>query len=79
MSDRDGTALKLRKPLLCMCVAYSEDDAPHWRPCPSSLCTRRSHALVHRVATSERDFRYGGFRAWLRWIVTGTPADWEDE
>jgi hypothetical protein len=67
--------LPLRKPFLCMCVAYSDDDAPHWRPCPTSLCTRRSHAVAHRIATSGRDFRYGGLRAWLRWIVLAIPAD----
>jgi hypothetical protein len=66
------------RPLTCMCCAWSEDDAPHWRPCPPSLCDRRSHRLAHRIATSARDYRYGGFRAWLRWIVRGIPADAED-
>lgn len=66
------------RPLLCMCVAYSDDDVPRWRPCPASLCDRRSHVLAHRVLTSARDFRYGGLRAWLRWIVRGVPADSED-
>lgn len=65
-------------PLTCMCVAYSDDDTPHWRPSPSSLCERRSHALAHRIATSSRDYRYGGFRAWLRWIAVGVSADAED-
>ena len=72
-----GTAL-LRHPLICMCVAYSDADTAQWRPCPRSLCDRRSHAFVHRIATSARDYRYGGFRAWLRWIVKGVPADWDD-
>ena len=76
---RRRAAQFVTRPLLCMCVRYEAVEAKsHWGPCPSSLCQRRSHALVHRVATSGRDFRYGGFRAWLRWVVRGVPADAED-
>lgn len=65
------------RPLTCMCFAWG-DFSGGWRPCPPSLCERRSHLLAHRIATSARDFRYGGFRAWLRWIVRGVPADEDD-
>lgn len=75
---RGRAAQFVTRPLLCMCVTYSGDEATHWRPCPSSLCERRSHAFVHRVSTSGRDYRYDGLRAWLRWIVSGTAADEDD-
>ena len=62
----------------CACRALDDGEYVGWRPCPASLCERRSHALAHRLATSGRDFRYGGFRAWLRWVFNGVPADEDD-
>jgi hypothetical protein len=59
----------------CACRACDGAEYVGWRPCPSSLCERRSHVLIHRIVTSGRDYRYGGFGAWLRWIVFGVPAD----
>lgn len=74
--QRSGTAQLFQ----CMCIAYEagDPDLPSWRPCPPSLCERKTHALAHRLATSGRDYRYGGFGAWLRWVLKAIPADEED-
>jgi hypothetical protein len=34
--------------------------------------------LLWRIRESPKDYRYGGFRAALRWIVFGIAADEED-
>lgn len=62
-------------PTLCMCRACDGVEYVGWRPCPASLCERRSHLLIHRIATAGRDYRYGGLAAWLRWIVKGIADD----
>lgn len=72
--------LALSRPLLCMCIARGDEGEPvGWRPCPSSLCDRPSHRFAHRVFTSARDYRYGGFRVWLRWVIYGVSADAEED
>lgn len=70
----NGLLFPANRVRLCMC--HTRDEG--WRPCPSSLCERRSHVLAHRLATSARDYRYGGLRAWSRWVLRGLPADEED-
>ena len=80
MSERSTLNSSLRWRLAlhfatCACRALDDGEDVGWRPCPSSLCERRTHTLAHRVATSARDYRYGGFRAWLRWVFNGIPAD----
>lgn len=32
---------------------------------------------VWRLRESPKDFRYGGFGAWLRWVFRGVAADYE--
>lgn len=32
-------------------------------------------SLLARLRESGRDYRYGGFRAWLRWVFRGIAAD----
>jgi hypothetical protein len=35
-------------------------------------------SFLYRLRDSGRDYRYGGFRAWLQWVFRGIAADEED-